>query len=907
MIFTHEITLDVTINQIKTLNIKQYTKGSFKLHVTLTDRCEPFQANKNTHHCYFKMETPDKKHIFTDATINDDGSVDISIPEKACLAAGSGTAELVFKEQTEDTESIFATMNLNVNIIPSAYHNSNITSSDDFDALHQALFAADKTYDQVMTSAAASALLAQSYAKGDTNSREHEETDNAEYYKSEAEKAENSAANHSSNAKSAAKTANTKASEATDSATAAAASANAALNSKEEAARQANMSKSYAIGHTGLRENENEDCAKHYSEQAQYYCNLAQDVKDSLGSALRPMGTRTFANLPALADVEAGDMYNVSDQFTTNGNFEEGAGVTVPAGSNVYKTAGGKWDILAGSPVTGIKGNAESSYRKGNVNITPANIGLGSVNNTADSVKNVNSAGNLRALDNNYRQGTDLPSTYPRGVTVFLSDNPENKFNGITYCTIHTIKGYNNMACIQFLYPYNTDHDKIYFREALYNNDAWRPWHEVITTANIASQNVASATKATQDGDGNVIKDTYAKKSIYNDTSISMGRKSGTPIGIRSSAFGYNATASGNDSHAEGYNTTASADYCHAEGYNTTASANYCHAEGNNTTASSYYSHAEGNGAIANGTACHAEGNYTTASILFSHAEGNNTTASDVACHAEGTSVTASKKCCHAEGDNTTASNYASHVSGKYNKSMVSGGAQNNQVGDVFVIGNGTGDSSRSNALRITYTGDILGTKAFQSSGADYAEHFEKKTGIGEDWVGHFVTIKDGYIYKANEGDYILGIVSGNPSIIGNSDEDYYWRYERDEFNRIVMEDVPEFVQKTDEDGNLIFDEKTHEPIMIETGKIVPNARMKLAEGYDPSLQDTYIPREKRDEWECVGMLGVLPVRDDGTCLPNQFCKCGTDGIATLAENRGIDTFFVIERISDNVISVILK
>lgn len=39
--------------------------------------------------------------------------------------------------------------------------------------------------------------------------------------------------------------------------------------------------------------------------------------------------------------------------------------------------------------VTGVKGNAETSYRKGNVNITPANIGLGNVNNTADSSKSV--------------------------------------------------------------------------------------------------------------------------------------------------------------------------------------------------------------------------------------------------------------------------------------------------------------------------------------------------------------------------------------------------------------------------------------------------------------------------------------------------------------------------------------
>ncbi len=36
-----------------------------------------------------------------------------------------------------------------------------------------------------------------------------------------------------------------------------------------------------------------------------------------------------------------------------------------------------------------MKGNAETTYRTGKVNITPANIGLGNVNNTADANKSV--------------------------------------------------------------------------------------------------------------------------------------------------------------------------------------------------------------------------------------------------------------------------------------------------------------------------------------------------------------------------------------------------------------------------------------------------------------------------------------------------------------------------------------
>ena len=48
--------------------------------------------------------------------------------------------------------------------------------------------------------------------------------------------------------------------------------------------------------------------------------------------------------------------------------------------------------LEAGTKVTGVKGDAESSYRQGNVNITKANIGLGNVDNTSDANKPISSA-----------------------------------------------------------------------------------------------------------------------------------------------------------------------------------------------------------------------------------------------------------------------------------------------------------------------------------------------------------------------------------------------------------------------------------------------------------------------------------------------------------------------------------
>lgn len=128
------------------------------------------------------------------------------------------------------------------------------------------------------------------------------------------------------------------------------------------------LSESYARGGTGTRPGEDIDNAKKYYEQA-------KAISESFSGALRPMGTVAFSNLPAVGDAVEGYMYNISDGFTTTADFKEGAGHAIPAGANVYLTADNKWDILAGTPVSGVKGAKEPDFRTGLVNITPENIG----------------------------------------------------------------------------------------------------------------------------------------------------------------------------------------------------------------------------------------------------------------------------------------------------------------------------------------------------------------------------------------------------------------------------------------------------------------------------------------------------------------------------------------------------
>lgn len=262
------------------------------------------------------------------------------------------------------------------------------------------------------SNAAASATKSQSYAVGGTNSRTGEDTDNAKYYSQQsaqsqsaaatsadtantkAEEAEASAATAKTNADNAAGSANIaneKANSAANSATIAVSNSNAAQQYASNAAISADTSQNYAVADT--------DSAKYYYEQA-------RRISESFSGALRPMGTVAFANLPALSATTSGNMYNISDQFTTTSDFKEGAGNTIPAGANVYKTEDGKWDVLAGTPVTGVKGSAESAYRRGNVNITAENVGavpktggtltgaLGLANNTWNPVGNDVAIGN---------------------------------------------------------------------------------------------------------------------------------------------------------------------------------------------------------------------------------------------------------------------------------------------------------------------------------------------------------------------------------------------------------------------------------------------------------------------------------------------------------------------------------
>lgn len=221
--------------------------------------------------------------------------------------------------------------------------------------------------------------------------------------------------------------------------------------------------------------------------------------------------------------------------------------------------------------------------------------------------------------------------------------------------------------------------------------------------------------------------------------------------------------------------------------------------------------------------------------------------------------------------------------------------------------------------------GTVAGLSAGATSGADYAEMFEWSDGNPEnqDRVGMFVApAGQGKIKVAGEGDYVLGIVSGNPALIGNEDTEWRGKYVRDKYGRTAIEFLEEVEEEIDAPEGLSGDSlalwiRANNVSYSASGKLVRRGyvvsekpteicQAKLNPEWNPSLH--YVPRRERSEWGCVGLMGVIPVNDDGSCVEGSFCRVGPSGKATFCGPfyQG-QKFMVLKRIDDTTVSVLFK
>lgn len=419
--------------------------------------------------------------------------------------------------------------------------------------------------------------------------------------------------------------------------------------------------------------------------------------------------------------------------------------------------------------------------------------------------------------------------------------------------------------------------------------------------------------------------------------------------GLDSHAEGEGSQATGDYSHAEGGGTTASGKWSHSEGSGTVASGMQAHAEGANTQATGGQSHSEGRQTFATGGYAHAGGYQSLASGKGSFAHGipitpsasvvrepdslpdDSTKATGHYSVAIGQGVQATGAGAAAFGIGNHANYYGTFTYGQGNTASywnaLAGGSiseakhsnsvsigrgirtsrayqtaiglwNKDNTGALFIIGNGTETSDketgRSTAFAVKSTGDVLVGSKTVHTGADYAEFFEWQDGNpgAEDRIGYVVTLDEDKIRLAQEGEEILGIISGTAGVVGDGGAmDWQGRFVKDAFGRIIYDEVEEFEEH--------IDPETQETIRVSLGMA---KHPRISPDYNP--KEKYIPREERPEWACVGIFGKLYVRDDGTCIPNAYARC-VNGVLTYSSER--TNIKVMKRTNSNIVYVFLK
>ena len=179
--------------------------------------------------------------------------------------------------------------------------------------------------------------------------------------------------------------------------------------------------------------------------------------------------------------------------------------------------------------------------------------------------------------------------------------------------------------------------------------------------------------------------------------------------------------------------------------------------------------------------------------------------------------------------------------------------------------------------------GNAYADGSFNNSGADYAEYFESHTGSAIP-RGTSVVLENNKVRAATSEDDVADIIGvvrpkefgKNSMVVGNTAWNMWsQKYLTDDFNCYVMEDYSvvswyEYRDENDDEGTLV----TYESDKIPSDVTVPDdaetnthdengvkfQRRALNPDFDASL--TYEPREERDEWVIVGLIGQVQILD---------------------------------------------
>ena len=165
--------------------------------------------------------------------------------------------------------------------------------------------------------------------------------------------------------------------------------------------------------------------------------------------------------------------------------------------------------------------------------------------------------------------------------------------------------------------------------------------------------------------------------------------------------------------------------------------------------------------------------------------------------------------------------------------------------------------------MELSQSGNLNIDGSYSNSGVDYAEYFESTDGSAIA-IGTTVVLEDGKVRAATSSETPIGVIrpktSGTSVTGGVNQLNWQGKYLVDDYDGQIMESA---VHCTWTDDNEVNQQcwKDRPP----TGVTIPSdavettrERPKLNPLFDESK--TYVPRSERDEWNCVGLLGQIPI-----------------------------------------------
>ena len=198
--------------------------------------------------------------------------------------------------------------------------------------------------------------------------------------------------------------------------------------------------------------------------------------------------------------------------------------------------------------------------------------------------------------------------------------------------------------------------------------------------------------------------------------------------------------------------------------------------------------------------------------------------------------------------------------------------------------GDGSNDEFNDVIFEVEGNGDVESDTGTYGTGAsDYAEYFESKDGKAIA-VGKTVKLDGGKVVACEDGDTPMGVVrpkQGACSVIGNkAQHSWHSKWLKNDYDEFILEDctVTEWTEKVynpkrDSELGMYRDEfHSYETDKIPSDVTVPDdakvltedsngnklQRKKINPDYKADLK--YEPREKRDSWCLIGLLGQIPI-----------------------------------------------